>query len=158
KMRLRLNGVDSNTGGPGRDFLEHSVVVESSIRSGWVDFDLSELGIVVDKPFFVTFEKIHDLADRTAIANGYRDLVRKNPNKVKNDTVVVDGKKEVHQILKGSGMDVPGVFVGIGVSRTVKENFTCYVRETSFANWNKVRGIVTATVEFSNQKPRKNHE
>ena len=152
KIRLRLNEVDSITGAPGKDLLQQSVIVESSIRSGWVEFDLSKLNIVITKPFFLTFEKIHDLADRTAIANGYRDLLQKNPTKVKNDTVVIDGKKEVRQILKGTGLDVPGVFVGIGVSKTVKENFTCYVKETSFSNWNKVRGIVTATVVLSNQK------
>ncbi len=152
KIRLRLNEVDSITGAPGKDLLQQNVVVESSIKSGWVEFDLSKLNIIVTKPFFLTFEKIHDLADRTAIANGYRDLLQKNPTKVKTDTVVIDGKKEVRQILKGSGLDVPGVFVGIGVSKSVKENFTCYVRETSFSNWNKVRGIVTATVVLSNQK------
>jgi CubicO group peptidase (beta-lactamase class C family) len=151
KFRLRLNEVDSITKAPGLDLLHQNVIVESSIRNGWMEFDLSKLNIVVTKPFFLTFEQITTKEDRTATTNAYRDFIIKNPSKVKTDTVMRDGKKEVIHRLKGSGLDLPGVFVGIGVSEDVKKRFTCYVRETSFAEWRKVRGILTATVTLNNQ-------
>jgi CubicO group peptidase (beta-lactamase class C family) len=151
KFRLRINEVDSLTGSPGRDLLQKSMIAESTMRSGWLDFDLSQLNLVTSKPFFITFEQILTKADRVTIANGYRDFIQKNPTKIKNDTVVRDGKKEVRYILKGSAMDLPGVFVAIAVSQFAKENYNCYVRETSFGEWKKVRGILTATVTLSNQ-------
>jgi len=151
KYRLRLNEVDSLTGSPGKDLLQRSIVAESTVRNGWLDFDLSQLNLVMSKPFFITVEQILTKADRITIADGYRDFIQKNPTKIKNDTVVRDGKKEVRQILKGSAMDLPGVFVAIAVSQFAKENYVCYVRETSFGEWKKVRGILTATVTLSNQ-------
>jgi len=146
KFRLRINEVDSLTGSPGKDLLQKSIIAESAIRSGWLDFDLSQLNLVVSKPFFITFEQILTKADRIIIADGYRDFIQKNPTKIKNDTTVRDGKKEIRHILKGSAMDLPGVFIAIAVSQFAKENYTCYVRETSFGEWKKVRGILTATV------------
>ena len=151
KFRLRINEVDSLNGSPGRDLLQRSIISESTMRSGWLDFDLSPSNLVVSKPFFITFEQILTKADRITIADGYRDFIQKNPTKIKSDTVVRDGKKEVRRILKGSAMDLPGVFVAIAVSQFAKENYTCYVRETSFGEWKKVRGILTATVTLSNQ-------
>lgn len=81
KFRLRINDVDSLTGKPGNDLLSHSVIVESTIRKGWLEFDLSPLNYQVSKPFFLTFEQILDLKDRTTIAQGYRDFISEHPEK-----------------------------------------------------------------------------
>lgn len=146
RLRIRLNYVDSLTGEPGEDILKKSIVVKSFIRSGWVDFDLSDLHQLIDGPFFITFEQIVDLDDRTRIANGYRHYIQDHPDKLKIDTIVFNGKKEVVRTLK-SGIDLPGTFIAISKS----ENKICYVRETSFDTWKKVRGIVTAYATLSNQ-------
>lgn len=151
KFRVRVNDVDSLTGQPGNDLLPKSIVVESTSRQGWLEFDLSHLNLQVSKPFFLTFEQILDLRDRTLIADGYRDFISKYPEKVKIDTVENDGKKEVRKIIKGSGLDLPGTFVAIAVSKEASDRYTCYVREISFGEWKKVRGIVTATALLSNQ-------
>lgn len=151
KFRLRINDVDSLTGKPGNDLLSQSIIVESTIRKGWLEFDLSNLNYQVSKPFFLTFEQILDLRERTLIADGYRDFISKYPEKVKFDTVEIDGKKEVRKIMKGSGLDLPGVFISIAVSKTASDYYSSYVRETSLGEWKKVRGIVTATVSLSNQ-------
>jgi CubicO group peptidase (beta-lactamase class C family) len=151
KFRLRINDVDSHTDKPANDLLSQSIIVESTMRNGWLEFDLSHLNFQVSNPFFVTFEQILDLQDRTLIADGYKNLISKHPEKVKFDTVEIDGKKEVRKILKGIGMDLPGTFIAIAVSKTASDYYTSYVRETSFGEWKKVRGIVTATVSLSNQ-------
>ncbi len=151
KFRLRINDVDSITGKPGNDLLSQSIIVESTIRKGWLEFDLSRLDFQVSNQFFLTFEQILDLQDRTLIADGYRNFIREHPEKIKFDTVEVEGKKEVREIIKGSGMDLPGTFIAIAVSKTASDYYTSFVRETSFGEWRKVRGIVTATVSLSNQ-------
>jgi hypothetical protein len=60
---------------------------------------------------------------------------------------VFNGNKEPRVTIKGGGIDLPGTFIAISKS----DEHTCYVRETSFASWKKVRGIVTAYVTLSNQ-------
>lgn len=151
KFRVRVNEVDKLTGKPGRDLLNQSVVVESDIRNGWLEFDLSDFGIVVEEAFFITFEQITDLSDRKAIVDGYREFIREHPDKLVTDTVIVNGELHITQKLKGAGIDIPGTFVAISTTESAKENFTSYVRETSFGDWKKVNGIMTATVTLSNQ-------
>jgi serine beta-lactamase-like protein LACTB len=150
KFRIRLNDVDRSTGQPGEDLIQQSIVVESAMKNGWLAFDLSALRYPVSKPFYVTFEQIVDLQDRTDIADGYRKYVQEHPEKLKIDTVEFEGEKEVRQTLKG-GIDLPGTFIGIAATPAAAEKYTSYVRETSFGEWKKVRGIVSATVTVSTQ-------
>jgi hypothetical protein len=124
KFRIRLNEIDSLTGKPGKDFLLASTVVESTLRNGWLDFDLSHLNIQIQKPFFVTFEQILDLNDRTAIADGYRQFIEAHPEKLKIDTVEFNDKKEVRKTLKGSGIDLPGTFIGIATSKSSSDYYS----------------------------------
>lgn len=147
KFRVRLNEVDSS-GAPGNDLLEKSVVAESDMRNGWMEFDLTPFQMIMTKPFFVTFEQILDVHDRTKIADGYREYMQEHPEKLRIDTVMFDGKKEVIKTLRG-GIDLPGTFIAINGSKA--DEFTCYSRETSFGAWTKVRGIVTATVTLTTQ-------
>ena len=151
KFRIRIHDVNPATGTPGEDLLQQSIVVASSLRNGWLKFNLSDLNIYINKPFYITFEQILDLPARTAIANGYRDFIRKHPNRLKTDTVIFEGKKELVQKLSWGGVDLPGTFIGIASTASAMENNTCYERETSFAEWKKVRGIVTALVTVSKQ-------
>jgi hypothetical protein len=118
------------------------------MRNGWLDLDLSGLNFVAQNPFYLTFEQLTTKEDRTAIVNGYRNFIKEHPDRVKYDTVVFEGKKVVRQVFKRGGIDIPGTFIAISPSW---ERFTCYVRETSFGEWKKVRGIVTATVTLSTQ-------
>jgi serine beta-lactamase-like protein LACTB len=149
KFRIRLHGVDALTGAPGQEFLHESIVVESSMRNGWLQFDLSKQNIEVTRPFFITFEQILDVHDRTAIANDYKAFVAKHPNRIKTDTVEIDGKKEVRLYLTGSGIDLAGTFIAIARSQKARERFTCFERQTSFGEWKKVSGIITAMVTLS---------
>ena len=81
-----------------------------------------------------------------SIPNSYQSI----PTKLSLTTIEVDGRKEVRKIFKGGGVDLAGTFIGIAVSKTASEKYTSYVRETSFGEWKKVRGIVAATVTLSN--------
>lgn len=151
RFRIRLNRIDSVTGAPGEDILKKSIIVTSSKRSGWIDFDLSALHQLIDSPFFITFEQLVDRDDRTKIADGYREYIQKYPDKLKIDTVLFEGKKEVVKTLRG-GIDLPGTFIAISKS----DQHTSYERQTSFDDWKKVRGIVTAYATLSNQPLARN--
>lgn len=146
KFRIRLNAVDPITGAPAADLLEKSITLESTLRSGWLEFDVSDLGIIMYEPFFITFEQITDKNDRTKIANGYREYIRKNPKKLIIDTVDVYGEKQAHMTLKG-GIDLPGTFIAIDNNKS--STHTSYTRLTSLGEWEKVRGIVTAFATLS---------
>ncbi len=151
KMRVRFYEVDPITNQPGKDLLQQSIVLESEMRNGWLEFDLSKLNFVVRNPFFMGFERIVTREDRELIASSYQKFIKENPKKLAIDTVIVDGKKEVRQILKGGGIDLPGTFIAISTTAKDQEEFVCYTRDTSFDLWKRSRGILTATVMLSNQ-------
>lgn len=151
KIRVRLYDVDTVAGGPEKDITNESIVLESSMKNGWLEFDLTRLKHKVSKPFFIAFEQILNKNDRTLIANGYRELKQKHPNKIKIDTIVIGGRKTIRQTFAGSGLDLPGTFIGIAISETARQQHTSYNRNTSFDKWKKVRGILSATITVSNQ-------
>jgi CubicO group peptidase (beta-lactamase class C family) len=149
KFRVRLNDVDSVSGKPGKDLLNESIVVQSSMRKGWLEFDLSHLNFEISKPFFITFEQITDLQDRIDIADGYREYIRKYPHRLKSDSVELEGEKHLRQVLTGA-IDLPGTFIAMSNSESRQQYYTCYTRETSFGEWEKVSSIYAATVSLSN--------
>lgn len=150
RFRVRLYTVDRLTGKPSQDLLQQSIVEESTMRKGWLDFDLSHLTYSITEPFFITFEQLLDLNDRKAIADGYREFITKYPERLIIDSVEFEGKKQVRMRFSKGGLDLPGTFISIAPNKA--EEFSCYVRETSFGDWTKVGGIVTATATLSNQK------
>lgn len=146
RFRVRINEVDEKTGLPGSDLLQKSVIVESSRKSGWLEFDLSSLNMIVSQPFFVTFEQLTTKDDRVAIASGYRKFIAQYPDRVKYDTVLFEGKKEVRHTISKGGIDLPGTIIGVS---PLWEKFTCYVSPVSLGEWIKVRSVVAATVIVS---------
>jgi hypothetical protein len=150
KLRIRIYSVDSLTNQPSEDLFDRSLVMESSMKNGWMEFDLSPFKYLVSRPFFIAFERILTQSDRAAVAKGYQEFKRDNPDDVKIDTILFEGKKIVREIYKGGGIDLPGTFIGIATSESARQH-TCYTRKTSFDKWEKVRGILSATVILSNQ-------
>jgi CubicO group peptidase (beta-lactamase class C family) len=151
KIRIRVLDVDTTTGKPGTDLLHHDVIVESTIRKGWLAFDLSHLQLKIERPFFIVFERILTSRDRMLIAEGYRMFKKQYPSKVKIDTIEFEGKPLIRERFTGGGIDLPGTFIGISTTENAREKFSSYSRNTSFGEWEKVRGTLTATVSLSNQ-------
>lgn len=149
KVRVRIMDVNAD-GTPGKDLLEKNLIVESTMRKGWLQFDLSTFDLEVNGPFFLVFEQLLDLADRTAIADGYREFIREHPKKLITDSVEFEGKKVIRQTLRG-GIDLPGVFIAVSTADWAIKKYACYVRKTSMDEWTKERGIVTATITVSKQ-------
>lgn len=152
-LRVRLLSVDSLTGQPGVDLLYQSMVQSSRMRSGWLELDFSSLRHVITRPFYLAVERIVTKTDRQRTAQAYRQFILDNPKKVDIDTVWVDGSKKVRQILKGAAIDLPATFIAIEPTKAGVEEWVGYTRETPFAPWKKVRGILTATVVLATQIP-----
>jgi hypothetical protein len=148
KFRVRIQNVDSSTGLPGADILQESIISQSEMRNGWLEFDFSRLNVIISAPFFLTFEQLLDSDDRKRIADGYREFTRNYPDDIEYDTLVINGEKQPRRVFKRRGMDLPGVFIGISGA---SDDYTSCVREASHAPWKKTRGILTATVKMANQ-------
>ncbi|RYY54400.1 MAG: hypothetical protein EOO09_14510 [Chitinophagaceae bacterium] len=149
RYRVRILAADPLTGIPGQDLLHESIVVESSARKGWIDFDLTGSDLVLNAPFFVCFEQLLDRSDRVAISDGYRDFMAKYPDRIEVDTVMVNGLPEVSSRLGRGGIDLPGTFIAMSGTPSVRARFRAYTRQSSFAPWEKSNGIPTATVTLS---------
>ena len=149
KFRIRLNKYDSLTGKPGEDFIEKSIIVESDIRDGWLEFDLSKLNFKAEGPFFVTFEQLIDENDRAAIAFGFRDIKRSHPDWIKKEPVYFEGKKTFSEKFIKGGKLLPGTFIGSTDSNFALKEFSCFIRQTSLAQWVKVPIVIAATVSVT---------
>ena len=121
------------------------------MQLGWLDFDLSKLNFRVTGPFFITFEQLLDTKHRTAIAMGFRDLLRLHPEWFNSDSIYFDGKKQYSQKLEKGGIYLPGTFIGASYSNSVINKYSCFVRKTSLGEWYKIPAIMTATVTLSGQ-------
>jgi hypothetical protein len=133
KIRVRLYGVDTITNQPSEDLLHQSIVLESEIRNGWLEFDLSQLNFIVQDPFFLGFERLLTKADREFIATSFKKFINENPKK-----------------LKGA-IDLPGTIIADSNTPEARKKFVCYSRNTSFDLWKQSMRILTATVTLSNQ-------
>jgi CubicO group peptidase (beta-lactamase class C family) len=151
KFRVRLNRVDKLSGIPGGDLLDTSIVVSSSMKNGWLKFDLSNLNFKATEPFFITFEQLLDQTDRTTIANGFSEFMRKYPERLKTDTILFEGKKEITQRITSGGINLPGTFIGASSSKSAIEKYPCFVREVSLGEWKKIPKVFAATVTVSGQ-------
>ena len=160
KFRVRINKYDSLTCQPGEDLLTQSIIVESDIYNGWLDFDLSNAHIISNGPFFITFEHLLDIEDRTAIAVSFRDI-KHHPEWFKTDTVLVDNKKVITKEFALNGKGLPGTYIGISKSKSALKKYTCFVRQTSMGEWRKVPMAITASVKVNapiGQTPEKPKE
>lgn len=149
RFRIRLNKYDKLTGKPGEDLIEKSMIVESSIKDGWLDFDLAKLNFKAEGPFFVTFEQLIDQDDRDAMAYGYRNIIRNHPDWIKKEIVHFEGKTGVNQKFIKGGRLLPGTFIGYTDSNSALKTYSCYVRQTSLAPWVKLPIVIAATVSVT---------
>lgn len=148
KVRVRVLNVDhSNNGLPGEDLLKESFVITSSIRKGWLTFDLREKNLMVESDsFFIEFEWIFEDKDRQYIATSYDDFIKNNPDKVSIDTVIIDNMKIPELNVKDY---IVGTFFAVTVSEAAREAYITYDRSSSFSDWIRSPSIVQAKVLMS---------
>ena len=148
KLRIRLYDVDALTGMPGKDLLNESIIKTSDIKNGWLTFDLVEHNIVVNGPFYLTFEWILDKKDRRFLHHQFVDWQRKHPELVTTEYSLVDGQKIPY--VNYNALFWAGTSFGMAVSPEALDLYKCYYRYSSFSNWNRSSSVLTATVVLSN--------
>ena len=161
KFRIRINKFDSLTGKPGEDLIEKSIIVESSVKGGWIDFDLTNQYFEARGPFFVTFEQLIDKDDRATVAKGFRDIVSLHPNWIRRDTLKFNGVKQVVQKFTKDDLEIPGTFIGATNSKSDLNKYSCFIRQTSLGEWVKVPIVIAATISatvFSDLKSKDSKE
>lgn len=147
KIRVRLYEIDSLSGAPGNEFLDRSIILESDIKKGWLDFDLSRYNIRVSGPFFLAFEWILEEDEREALKQVYREFEQLHPERVVMDSTLVDGEiiPALHYI-----NFLPGTAFGVSLLPFSLKHYKCYSRYNSLGQWDRAAYILTARVSVSN--------
>jgi hypothetical protein len=147
RIRVRLYEIDPLNGTPGDEFLDRSIILESDIKKGWIDFDLSQYNIRVDGPFFLAFEWILEEEERNDLKQIYREFEQLHPERVVMDSTLVDGKMipALHYV-----HFLPGTAFGVSLLPFSLEHYTCYSRYNSLGQWNRAAYILTARVSVRN--------
>ncbi|MEM7296903.1 MAG: serine hydrolase, partial [Bacteroidota bacterium] len=148
KVRMRLMAVDSaNDLKPGEDILYEQVLVESSIRKGWLTFPLKEIHQIEEEAFYLTFEWILDKTDRQYIHNTYQRFFEEYPDRIHYDTIIVDGEEVVTRQLPKA---LAGTFFGISSTKRDREKYKCYTRSHSFGTWDRSSSTLSAKITLTN--------
>lgn len=149
KVRIRFLSRHPTTGLPDKDLFDQSIIHTSSVRHGWITFDLEPYRIIItDTSFFLVFEWIMDQRDRLKLIKQYDEYQIQNPNLVTYDTMIVAGEKigfrSCHQFHAGTSFGVSPIPFSL-------QNYTCYYRTNSFGKWMRAPGILTARLLVGNQ-------
>ncbi len=150
KIRVRFLEVDHNNL-PGDDLFGESIIVSSTIKRGWLDFDLSPYKYRIRyTSFFIMFEWILDDKARIDIVDSYVEYMKSNPDKVILDTIVVDGEKVQTTRFKNFRL---GTIFGTTSTTADLKKYKCYRRTNSFGEWQRASGIISAKILMSNKPP-----
>lgn len=149
KVRVRFLSRHPTTGLPDKDLFDQSIIHTSSVRHGWITFDLGPYQLIITDPsFFLVFEWIMDERDRFRIIKQYEEFRIQNPNLVTYDTMMVAGEKvgfrSYHQFHAGTSFGVSPIPFSL-------QNYTCYYRTNSFGEWKRAPGILTARLLVTKQ-------
>lgn len=148
RVRVRFLSVDPETGLPGNDLFNESVVVTSKMRKGWLTFDLSKYTVRIPTPtFFVAFEWILEADERRELIENYQEFKRQYPKKVTTDTITVGNEKVVFTKWEGYRA---GTSFGSSSSPALLSKSTCYYRNNSLGKWRRTSYILSATVTIAN--------
>ena len=148
KVRLRLMALDQQNGGaPGKDLVEDQIIEYSSMRKGWLKFELPRVYHMDQDIFFVVFEWIMEKKDRQFIADTYETYLRQYPDRVVYDTLQIEGKEVVDIQI---GKILAGTLFGTTNSKSDLENHPTYYRNNSFGSWVRSGSALSAKVEIGN--------
>lgn len=148
KVRIRFLSVDSLTGLPGRDLVNHNIIVTSGMKKGWLKFDLQKYNIRINAPsFFLVFEWLLEDEDRLLLLEQYKEFRRQFPRKVTVDTLMVDGEKITFNSWHGFRA---GTSFGSSSLKFSLDHYKTYYRNNSYGKWRRSSFILTARVTVFN--------
>jgi CubicO group peptidase (beta-lactamase class C family) len=156
KVRLRFLNVDeANNNVPGEDLFNESIVIQSSKQRGWLDFDLTQYSYrIPQESFFLMFEWIIEDKDRIEMYMTTKKYEEQNPDRIKKDSVSVDGESIATKTYS-SYAPIPIIAFGTTKTKSDLRKHKCYIRSSSFAEWKRSTGIISAKVLMSNKPSKK---
>lgn len=155
KIRVRILAYDSSSGLPAEDLLNESVVITSSEKKGWLKVDLRPYHLLVQQRFFLVLEWILEDNDRLSLVNQYFMYRKNNPDKVRRDSTIVNGKKIGFWTYNNFS---PGTRLGVSPIPFSLQNYICYYKTNSLGEWKRSPVILTARVLVSNQTVATNRQ
>jgi hypothetical protein len=81
KLRLNVYTIDRNANEPGHSLLTRSIILESDLKEGWLNYDFEE-PLAVDEPFYISYEWVEANLQNPMIAlrgNNHDEKVRIRP-------------------------------------------------------------------------------
>ncbi len=150
KVRLRFLNVDkANNNMPGEDLFDESIVIQSSIQRGWLDFDLTQYSYRIPQDsFFLMLEWIIEDKDRIEMYMTTKKYEEENPDRIKKDSISIDGESIA---IKEFSSYAPIPIIAFGTTKTKSDlrKYKCYSRSSSFAEWKRTASIISAKVLMS---------
>lgn len=144
KVRVRLYKKDAETGMPGVDILNESIVITSALQKGWLEVDLNFYNLrITDPEFFLAFEWILDRDDRKRMAEDLHCFLEDQPERLVKQQYSVDGKEITDAKITGY---TGGTWFGTTYLKRVVNTNTCYYRLSSLGEWKRSAAILTAGV------------
>lgn len=148
KVRIRFLAVDSVNGLPGKDLVNHNIIVTSGMKKGWLKFDLQKYNIRINAPsFFLVFEWLLEDEDRLILLEQYKEFRRQFPRRVTVDTLMVDGEKLTFNSWHGFRA---GTSFGSSSLRFSLDHYKTYYRNNSYGKWKRSSFILSARVTVLN--------
>lgn len=152
KVRLRFLSVDkANNNIPGEDLFDESIVIESVIRRGWLNFDLSQYSYRIPQDsFFLMLEWILEDKDKDRIDmySSFKNYEEQNPDIIEKDSISLDGES-IATKQYSSNADIQYIAFDTTKTKSDLKKYKCYSRVSSFAEWKRAASIVSAKVLMS---------
>ena len=137
KVRVRFFEVDPHTGKPGKDLWPGNLVFASKQKRGWMNIDLSNKNIWIDRSaFFLAFEWIEEqkaLRDKPTIQQMYEN----NKRRAKMTQREINGVKVTGVRVKGKIRGNMNVTTLFGATIRKPKGMECYARKSSLGKWKK---------------------
>ena len=150
RVRVRLLAVDQNTGKPGIDLINKSLVFESDISFGWLKIDLTKENIwIEEESFFLVYEWIMDEDKKEMLKNQIEDHLNKFPEMLIESNLEAEGQLIQERLVKDFNQ---GVWFGSLVHDFMGKNYTCFYRLNSIDTWKRSGAIMAADITLSDIK------
>ena len=147
-VRMRILAVDSlNHNKPGEDLIQDQLVVASEMEKGWLYFPVPQTYELKANAFYLTFEWILSQKERKQIGETYRQFMERFPEKVKIDTVMVEGEPIITQFISTL---LTGTIFGTTTQTKDRERFPTYSRKNSFGEWKRSGSTLSALIDLAN--------
>lgn len=146
KVRVRFYEVEEESGLPGKDMVDESILISESFEKGWLEIDLLPYNIwVTNSEFFLTFEWIMDKDDRRRLAEELLTYLGEKPESLVSQTYLLDGEEITETRITGFK---GGTWFGSTYAPGIVKRNVCYYRISSLGEWKRSPSVLSAGLKL----------